>query len=159
MPVALQKQIELMVFGGLIIFFLIVEPHGLARLWQITQGEAAAVAVPPLTDRGEIAMTIRTLSDRAAGRWPSLAGPLAGAVLAQAKEHLHPAARLPHRALRAERHPDRQRLRRLLHARSTSATAASTASRSSWEECETQYDTKQGVECYERLKGKSPRRW
>ena len=22
-----------------------------------------------------------------------------------------------------------------------------------WEECETQYDTKQGVECYERLKG------
>ena len=26
----------------------------------------------------------------------------------------------------------------------------------SWEECETQYDTKQGVECYERLKGKNP---
>jgi branched-chain amino acid transport system substrate-binding protein len=25
-----------------------------------------------------------------------------------------------------------------------------------WEECETQYDNKQGVECYERLKGKSP---
>src|SRR4029077_18712291 len=23
-----------------------------------------------------------------------------------------------------------------------------------WEECETQYDTKQGVECYERLKGR-----
>ena len=37
-----------MVFGGLIIFFLIVEPHGLARLWQIAQGEAAAVAVPAL---------------------------------------------------------------------------------------------------------------
>jgi branched-chain amino acid transport system permease protein len=35
MPVALQKEIELMVFGGLIILFLIVEPHGLARLWQI----------------------------------------------------------------------------------------------------------------------------
>ncbi len=35
LPVALQKQIELMVFGGLIIFFLIAEPHGLARLWQI----------------------------------------------------------------------------------------------------------------------------
>jgi branched-chain amino acid transport system permease protein len=32
-----QKEIELMVFGGLIIFFLIVEPHGLARLWQITK--------------------------------------------------------------------------------------------------------------------------
>jgi len=37
MPVALQKQIELMVFGALIIFFLIVEPAGLARLWQITK--------------------------------------------------------------------------------------------------------------------------
>ena len=37
MPVALQKQIELMVFGGLIIFFLIVEPRGLARLWQIAK--------------------------------------------------------------------------------------------------------------------------
>jgi branched-chain amino acid transport system permease protein len=37
MPVALRKQIELMVFGGLIVFFLIVEPHGLARLWQITK--------------------------------------------------------------------------------------------------------------------------
>jgi branched-chain amino acid transport system permease protein len=35
--VALLKQIELMVFGSLIVFFLIVEPHGLARLWQITK--------------------------------------------------------------------------------------------------------------------------
>jgi branched-chain amino acid transport system permease protein len=32
---AMQKHIELMLFGGLMIFFLIVEPHGLARLWQI----------------------------------------------------------------------------------------------------------------------------
>ena len=37
LPVALAKQIELMVFGGLIIFFLIVEPQGLVRLWQITK--------------------------------------------------------------------------------------------------------------------------
>jgi branched-chain amino acid transport system permease protein len=37
MSVALSKEIELMVFGGLILFFLIVEPHGLARLWQITK--------------------------------------------------------------------------------------------------------------------------
>ncbi|PYM29065.1 MAG: ABC transporter permease [Candidatus Rokuibacteriota bacterium] len=28
--------------------------------------------------------------------------------------------------------------------------------RVAWEECETQYDTKQGVECYERLKSKNP---
>jgi branched-chain amino acid transport system permease protein len=32
---ATQKHIELMLFGGLMIFFLIVEPHGFARLWQI----------------------------------------------------------------------------------------------------------------------------
>jgi branched-chain amino acid transport system substrate-binding protein len=33
--------------------------------------------------------------------------------------------------------------------------AASTASRSSFEECETGYATDRGVECYERLKGKN----
>ncbi|KAB2850867.1 MAG: branched-chain amino acid ABC transporter permease [Hyphomicrobiaceae bacterium] len=32
---ATQKHIEQMLFGGIMIFFLIVEPHGLARLWQI----------------------------------------------------------------------------------------------------------------------------
>lgn len=30
-------HIEFMIFGGLIVFFLIVEPHGLARLWTITK--------------------------------------------------------------------------------------------------------------------------
>ena len=37
MAIDTQKHIEVMVFGSLIIFFLIVEPHGLARLWQITK--------------------------------------------------------------------------------------------------------------------------
>jgi branched-chain amino acid transport system permease protein len=32
-----QKHLELMIFGGLIVFFLIVEPRGLARLWSITK--------------------------------------------------------------------------------------------------------------------------
>jgi len=32
---AVVSNLELMIFGGLIIFFLAVEPHGLARLWQI----------------------------------------------------------------------------------------------------------------------------
>lgn len=32
---AVVSNMELMVFGALIIFFLAVEPHGLARLWQI----------------------------------------------------------------------------------------------------------------------------
>ena len=35
MPTSVASNLELMVFGALIIFFLIVEPHGLARLWQI----------------------------------------------------------------------------------------------------------------------------
>ncbi|WP_211464836.1 branched-chain amino acid ABC transporter permease [Collimonas silvisoli] len=34
---ATVSHIQMMLFGGLIIFFLIVEPHGLARLWQITK--------------------------------------------------------------------------------------------------------------------------
>jgi branched-chain amino acid transport system permease protein len=32
---ALIAHTELMIFGSLIVFFLIVEPHGLARLWSI----------------------------------------------------------------------------------------------------------------------------
>ena len=32
---AMASHLELMIFGALIIFFLIVEPHGLARLWAI----------------------------------------------------------------------------------------------------------------------------
>ena len=34
-----------MIVGALIIFFLIVEPHGLARLWQIGEAETEGVAV------------------------------------------------------------------------------------------------------------------
>jgi branched-chain amino acid transport system permease protein len=34
---AMLSNLELIIFGGLIIFFLIVEPHGLARLWQIAK--------------------------------------------------------------------------------------------------------------------------
>jgi branched-chain amino acid transport system permease protein len=34
---SVASNLELMIFGGLIIFFLIVEPHGLARLWQIAK--------------------------------------------------------------------------------------------------------------------------
>jgi branched-chain amino acid transport system permease protein len=34
---AVVSNLEAMIFGGLIIVFLIVEPHGLARLWQIAK--------------------------------------------------------------------------------------------------------------------------
>ena len=35
MSTALASHLEFMIFGALIVFFLIVEPHGLARLWSI----------------------------------------------------------------------------------------------------------------------------
>jgi branched-chain amino acid transport system permease protein len=37
MPIstAMVSHLELMIFGSLIVLFLIVEPHGLARLWAI----------------------------------------------------------------------------------------------------------------------------
>lgn len=35
MSAVFAKHVEIMTFGVLIVFFLIVEPHGLARLWQI----------------------------------------------------------------------------------------------------------------------------
>jgi branched-chain amino acid transport system permease protein len=34
---ATASHLEFMIFGGLIVFFLIVEPHGLARLWSIAK--------------------------------------------------------------------------------------------------------------------------
>ncbi len=35
LPPGLMSNLESMIFGALIVLFLIVEPHGLARLWQI----------------------------------------------------------------------------------------------------------------------------
>src|SRR3546814_12536857 len=35
--VEIISHLEFMVFGALIVFFLVVEPHGLARLWQIAK--------------------------------------------------------------------------------------------------------------------------
>ncbi|MEJ2028048.1 MAG: branched-chain amino acid ABC transporter permease, partial [Limibacillus sp.] len=35
--IAVAKHVEITIVGALIIFFLIVEPHGLARLWAITK--------------------------------------------------------------------------------------------------------------------------
>jgi branched-chain amino acid transport system permease protein len=35
LPPSMVSNLELIIFGGLIVFFLIVEPRGLARLWQI----------------------------------------------------------------------------------------------------------------------------
>jgi len=38
-PYAAVSNLERIIFGGLIIFFLIVEPHGLARQWQVAKAK------------------------------------------------------------------------------------------------------------------------
>ena len=146
-----------MVFGALIIFFLIVEPHGLARLWQIGKEKLRLWPFPtePFNSRPR-----RTHDDETKHALIGLltrrspAGPLAWPALAQAKESFVPLLVYRTGPVRAERHPDRQRLHRLLHALNE-RDGGINGVKVAWEECETQYDTKQGVECYERLKGKS----
>ena len=46
------SHLEFMVFGAMIMFFLIVEPHGLARLVVDREREAQAMAVPALMPLG-----------------------------------------------------------------------------------------------------------
>jgi len=36
-PTDLAAHLEFMIVGGLIIVFLIAEPHGLAQLWRVTK--------------------------------------------------------------------------------------------------------------------------
>ena len=43
------SHLEFMLFGAMIVFFLIVEPHGLGPAVGDRQGEAAAMAVPVLS--------------------------------------------------------------------------------------------------------------
>ena len=80
---------------------------------------------------------------------------VSSAAYAQAKEKFFPVLVYRTGAYAPNGVPLAERLRRLPQARQR-ATAASTASRSTYEECETGYATDRGVECYERLKGKGP---
>ncbi len=36
-PPSLATHLEFMIVGGLIVFFLILEPHGLAQLWRVAK--------------------------------------------------------------------------------------------------------------------------
>jgi branched-chain amino acid transport system permease protein len=58
---AIATHFQFVVVGFLIMFFLIVEPHGLARLWQLLKGETEIVALPPL--RGAVHPTIPNSRD------------------------------------------------------------------------------------------------
>ncbi len=67
---------ELMIFGALIVLFLIVEPHGLAQAVVHRQAEAAALALPALNHSISHAPRVHSQGDkhetqiRLAGRWP-----------------------------------------------------------------------------------------
>jgi hypothetical protein len=56
---------EQIVFGGLIVFFLIKEPHGIARLWSTGKEKLQALAVSAL-------MRVACVS-RHPGQWSSFA--------------------------------------------------------------------------------------
>ncbi len=43
-----MSHAELIIFGALIVWFLIVEPHGLAKLWSTAKQKLRAVALPAL---------------------------------------------------------------------------------------------------------------
>jgi branched-chain amino acid transport system substrate-binding protein len=45
---AIATHFQFVIVGALIMFFLIVEPHGLARLWALSEGETEIVALPAL---------------------------------------------------------------------------------------------------------------
>ena len=42
------EHLNVMIIGALIVFFLIVEPHGLARLWRLIREKLIALALPAL---------------------------------------------------------------------------------------------------------------
>ncbi len=84
-----------------------------------------------------------------------IAVPLAGTASAQAKEMFIPSLVYRTGPVRAERHPVRQRRSGTTSTMLNERDGGVNGVRIVVEECETQYDTKQGVECYERLKGKS----
>ena len=46
-------HLEFIIFGSLICYLLIKEPHGFARLWSHRQGEAQTLAVPLLRTAGQ----------------------------------------------------------------------------------------------------------
>ena len=51
MSTAGVSHAELMIFGALIVWFLIVEPHGLAKLWSTAKQKLVPVAFPALIKR------------------------------------------------------------------------------------------------------------
>src|SRR5262249_32916071 len=141
------SNLEHMIFGGLIIFFLIVEPHGLARLWAIACGRS-----------------------RIAGRRSSMKRDIArlmvvgfaGAVLlgtagtaAAADELFVPVlvyrtgAYAPNGIPWADGFVD---YLKLVNARDGGVNGVKLV----WEECETEYKTDRGVGGYERLKSRNP---
>ena len=49
---ATVEHVNFMIVGALIIFFLAIEPHGLARLWQLGKKKLRVWPFPRLSGRG-----------------------------------------------------------------------------------------------------------
>ena len=54
----LAAHFQIMLIGGLIVFFLIAEPHGLAQLWRVTKEKLETVAFP-LLGSGRSVMVVK----------------------------------------------------------------------------------------------------
>ncbi len=167
-----------MVVGALIIFFLIVEPHGLARLWQIGKQKLAGVAFPVLTRQTRV-QTLRVTArgkqdDRLSagdtkGRnamgfknlavGMAVAGLLGGVALpapAIAQDSIYvPLLTYRTGPFAGSGIPIANGMNdylQMLNERDGGIGGVKLVV----EECETGYDTKKGVECYEQVKSKKP---
>ena len=178
-----------MIVGALIIFFLIVEPHGLARLWQIAKQKLRVWPYPVLKGKwtqfrrrsgvsgcGKPRRAGAQSNAGACGRRSTkgrnamrlkylvLGAAFAGAAVRRRARHARPSHRTASMCRFSPTGPGRSPAPAF-----RSPTACTTISQMLnerdggiggvklvVEECETGYDTKKGVECYEQVKAKKP---
>ena len=177
---AMISHIEFMLFGAMIVFFLVVEPHGLARLWAIARRSfgCGRSRIEAATIRGHTRARTRSRipQDRRPGRGRSGAvhgedgnecktsvsrcaallgaGALAAPALAQNEQFI------PNLVYRTGAYAPNgipfangiADYYKLVNERDGGINGVKIV----FEECDTGYATDRGVECYERLKGKGP---
>ena len=123
------EHIAQMVFGVTIVVFLIVEPHGFARLWQIAKEKLQALAVPALRVCLQKKQRRRSSEERQTQGGESHETETSGIggigrrhrrhqrTRAGAERAVHSTARLSHGSVLAQWRAGRERHPRLLHAR------------------------------------------
>ena len=155
------SHLESMIFGALIVFFLIVEPHGLARLWAIAQARSCGCGRSRI-DGGDARLAPNQPEETnmpkllISGLFVALGMVVAtaGTALAQNEQFIpslvyRSGAYAPNGIPFANGVAD---YLKLVNERDGGINGVKITT----EECETGYATDRGVECYERLKGKGP---